>query len=414
MKGNILLCVAGLTPSIITETLHVLTIKQNKQVDEVRVITTTSGEKLVKSRLFDSGVFEGFCRDYPEQTKNLRFDEKCLYLLNVNRTGIPDNADFPEDRLPDIRTTEENEKAANQICEIVRFWANDKKSAQIFATVAGGRKTMGNYLAFAMSLFGRKQDTLSHVLVSEEFERPGKLPLDFYYEPPVPRPVLDIKGNTVLTSGDKQLMTDMAQTTLAEIPYVRLRRILSENYGNTPGEYASFVEQVQAELDLLETDHAVEIYLAENKIKIAKCEFELAPRDFWIYVIYALYRKNAADKEQAAAVAYDEITIADFDAALRLITKARGSEIGVETIRNGIPQFVDYDFFLDHLKISNGQMALNNDSIAKTMTEGISRINKNFKNKRIPSRYRIDAREHRGRIKYNWLAVSPDRIVFVN
>lgn len=88
--------------------------------------------------------------------------------------------------LPDIRSTEENELAANQICKIVKDLC-EQKDTVIYASVAGGRKMMGNYLAFAMSLFARANDKLSHVLVDEKFERQGKPPLDFYYEPPTPR-----------------------------------------------------------------------------------------------------------------------------------------------------------------------------------------------------------------------------------
>jgi CRISPR-associated protein (TIGR02584 family) len=40
----------------------------------------------------------------------------------------------------------------------------------IHASIAGGRKTMGFYLGYALSLFGRPQDRLSHVLVSSPFE----------------------------------------------------------------------------------------------------------------------------------------------------------------------------------------------------------------------------------------------------
>ena len=41
---------------------------------------------------------------------------------------------------------------------------------QLMVSIAGGRKTMGYYAGYALTLFGRHQDQLSHVLVSEEFE----------------------------------------------------------------------------------------------------------------------------------------------------------------------------------------------------------------------------------------------------
>ena len=65
---NILLCVAGLTPQIITETLYALTQRRQNpmRVDEIRVITTLPGQdKLLKSLLDpQEGKFFAFCRDY--------------------------------------------------------------------------------------------------------------------------------------------------------------------------------------------------------------------------------------------------------------------------------------------------------------------------------------------------------------
>jgi len=82
--------------------------------------------------------------------------------------------------LPDIRSVEDNTFAANQICEIVRELSLTSHTS-LHASAAGGRKTMSIYLTAAMQLFGRAQDRLSHVLVSEDFETHP----DFFYIPPI-------------------------------------------------------------------------------------------------------------------------------------------------------------------------------------------------------------------------------------
>jgi CRISPR-associated protein (TIGR02584 family) len=53
MKRNILLCVAGMTPQIITETLFALTQTQKVKLDEVQVITTLDGRDEVTETLLD-------------------------------------------------------------------------------------------------------------------------------------------------------------------------------------------------------------------------------------------------------------------------------------------------------------------------------------------------------------------------
>lgn len=420
MKRNILLCVAGLTPQIITETMYVLAVRENVRIDEIKVITTTPGREIVQKRLFDSGKWQNFGEHYPEQLAGLKFDSDCLEIIK----------DADGNELPDIRSTEENESAADQICEIVKnlYAADDdeeenvkeglpeKTDVTVYASVAGGRKTMGNYLAFAMSLFAGNNDELSHVLVDEKFERIGRPPLDFYYEPPVPAQVYDILENPVFIdeAETKPLMTDMANTTLARIPFVKLRRVLKEDYGNNPIvdeddpiKYKDFVDKVQTELDILENEPELEILLAEKKVKISEREIELTPRDFWIYVIFAVRRVNAENDEDAA-VRYEDLILEDFDNSLRMITRADDDEFGIDRIINDD----DYGFLTDYVKRIDGGEVLNTDSLKNSLTVGISRLNKIFGKNKIPVRYQIKARSKTGRFSNNWIAVEPAKIKF--
>src|SRR5947209_4415451 len=132
----ILLCVAGGTPQIITETLWALKEK-GERVDEIRVITTLDGrEKILTGKINgfgsadtslldkDHGQFFKFLHDFPE-VGEIKFDENCLYLLTAKKTGVPSPRDDDKERLQDILTDEDNEKAANQICEIVRELADE-------------------------------------------------------------------------------------------------------------------------------------------------------------------------------------------------------------------------------------------------------------------------------------------------
>lgn len=48
--------------------------------------------------------------------------------------------------------------------------------------LAGGRKSMGFYIGYALSLFGRGQDRMSHILVEEAFETHP----EFFYPPKKP------------------------------------------------------------------------------------------------------------------------------------------------------------------------------------------------------------------------------------
>jgi CRISPR-associated protein (TIGR02584 family) len=131
---------------------------------EVHLITTATGRREAELNLLadqkpsgELGWFHRLRADY--NLSPIRFDAEHIHVLS-DAAGAP---------LDDIRTPADNERAADFITEIVRQLTGDEHS-ELHVSIAGGRKTMGYYLGYALSLFGRAQDRLSHVLVSEPFE----------------------------------------------------------------------------------------------------------------------------------------------------------------------------------------------------------------------------------------------------
>ena len=251
-KKHVLLCVAGGTPAIITETLWALQEK-GERIDEIRVITTLEGrDKILTGKINDRGAadeslldpehgqFFKFLRDYP-LAGPIKFDANCLYLLTTRETGVPHPRDDDDDRLKDILTNADNEKTANQICEIVRELVGDEK-IRIHASIAGGRKTMGLYLMTAMQLFGRNEDAMSHVLVSKEVEFSTP---KFFYKPTLPEPILDAQNNPKKKADNSPLLTSDVQIFLADIPFIRLRGIGSELLNQRVESYGEIVRQAQ-------------------------------------------------------------------------------------------------------------------------------------------------------------------------
>lgn len=198
---RVLLAVTGLSPQVVTETLYALTQQQPAFVPtEVVLITTREGAERARLALLseDPGWFRRFCKDF--DLPAIAFDAGHIRLLDDGRGGT----------LDDIRTPEDNQRAADLITETVRDLTSDPEAA-LHVSIAGGRKTMGYYLGYALSLFGRAQDRLSHVLVSEPFESSW----EFFYPTPYER--------IIQTRSDKLANCRDAQVTLAEIPFVRLR-----------------------------------------------------------------------------------------------------------------------------------------------------------------------------------------------
>jgi CRISPR-associated protein (TIGR02584 family) len=206
---NILLCVTGLTPQIVTETLYGLAVAREPAwlPDEIHVVTTTTGRQQVILNLLteqangEPGWFHRLRRDC--RLPEIAFDANRIHVI----------ADAQGRLLDDIRTPADNEIAADFITGVVCDLTRDDASA-LHVSIAGGRKTMGYYLGYALSLYGRAQDSLSHVLVSEPFENNR----GFYYPTPYSLPIH-------VRHGDRELTFDArdGRVEMAEIPFVRMR-----------------------------------------------------------------------------------------------------------------------------------------------------------------------------------------------
>lgn len=106
----------------------------------------------------------------------------------------------------------------------------------LHVSISGGRNTLGFYLGYALSMFGRSQDRLSHVLVPWEFEGNDA----FYYPPPKPE--------MILARGKKRISTEHAEVTLAEIPFVSLRHGLPDGFLNGKSTFSQAVAAIQRSL----------------------------------------------------------------------------------------------------------------------------------------------------------------------
>ncbi len=266
MKRRILLAVTGLSPQVVTETLYALT-REGWVPDEVHVLTTAEGKRRAELALLsdDRGWFHRLRRDF--RLPPIGFDADHIHCI-MGGDGQP---------LEDIRTPEDNERAADALTEQVRRWTADANT-QLHVSIAGGRKTMGYYLGYALSLFGRAHDRLSHVLVDEPFESSW----EFFYPTPYSR-VIETRDHSLADTRD-------AVVTLAEIPFVTLREGLPERLlqGRT-----SFTDTVAAARRLLDPPELI-IDLDSQCLRAGGEIVRLSPADL---AFYAMMARRAANGE---------------------------------------------------------------------------------------------------------------------
>jgi CRISPR-associated protein (TIGR02584 family) len=219
---RLLLAVVGLTPQVVTETLYALACLRRPAFlpTALHLVTTGEGAERIGLQLLEpeSGAFSAFAADFAPSVAE---------ILRATTVHVIESEDGMS--LADIASAEDGMRAADRIVELVRLATADAATA-VWASIAGGRKTMGFLLGYALSLYGRPQDRLSHVLVNPPFQdHPG-----FFYPPPKPRILYVAPGN-------RPVRTDAARIVLTDIPFVRLRSGLPE--GLLQGR-ASFTETV--------------------------------------------------------------------------------------------------------------------------------------------------------------------------
>lgn len=283
---RVLLCVAGMTPQVITETLYALAVDapSGKRFipTEIRVITTVSGREQVRLSLLahDQNRFGQLCKEYglPE----IHFTEASIDVIR-SAGGEP---------LADLVTPEDNECAANHLTRLVHELASDKQCA-IHASIAGGRKTMGFYLGYAMSLFGREQDRISHVLVTPGFESHK----GFYYKPREPVTLQDDKG--------RAMSTESAAIHLAEIPFIPLSSSVPQTMLDGQKSFSEAVEHARLALGKGAMLQVAPMARQRHRaIAIGEVPVKLTPVQLAIYVWFATRRSRDPDERGVARSAF--------------------------------------------------------------------------------------------------------------
>jgi len=282
---NILVAVSGLTPQIITETLYALVVEQRIPIHKIFILTTYVGKEKIEKLLLNSGLGKiyQFSREY-----GLRAEDYIPEIHLIEQNGKP---------LNDIRTDDHNKLAADKIVEIVRRLTQDKNT-RIFASVAGGRKTMSVYLGFAMQLFGRKQDVLTHVLVHPEIveSNPG-----FFYIPKHENPLKLQKKNPDGSFTEFEIPISKLKIELAEIPFIRLRELIPQGYWEKYQSFMEIVEIAQRELEDAQFQPVIEVNLKEATVIVKDRGIEhrvrLKPQEMAFYYYICAHEEFINQKD---------------------------------------------------------------------------------------------------------------------
>lgn len=232
---TVVIAVLGVSPSVLTETLWALAQESPPILpDRIVVLTTRTGKAALETSLF-SGEESGWMRLCSAfKRRGLPIDNKLRFGLASDHVRIFPSANGACD-LDDITTSADNAAAADFILRHLRA-ETDNSGTRVLASIAGGRKTMGALLMACMSLVGREQDRVLHVLVNAPFDTP--------LDPPFLFPT----GKDRHRTREGKPVTVKPKVDLIDVPFVKMRGWYESAFKSAPPSYAALVRGVQRDM----------------------------------------------------------------------------------------------------------------------------------------------------------------------
>jgi CRISPR-associated protein (TIGR02584 family) len=198
-RCRVLVASVGLSPQVVTETLHALWQGEGWLPDRLVLLATPRSAELARAALLDpaTGAIAAWGRDWSVP------DAVDLAVTAELVTAATDSGDVDDERAVAA--------LAQGAWRLLAPLAADP-TTELHVSIAGGRKPAAAILAILMSVLGRPQDRLSHVLVRPEAAAAAA---GLFYPAPSPRQL--VSGGTVLDAAAVEL-------TLVDVPFPRLAR----------------------------------------------------------------------------------------------------------------------------------------------------------------------------------------------
>lgn len=272
---TILVAGIGLSPAVLTNTVWALAHEPEPVIpDEVVAITTRTGRTCISEQLIDSNGWLRLCQAL--ENEGLEVAGKLAFGSSDSIRILGDGkTDFD-----DIATPAQNSAAADFILKVLRQYTEDP-GTRVIASIAGGRKSMSALMISCMSLLGRSQDRVCHVLVDEPYEQ--------RMEPPFLFPE---KGVKHLLSG-KSYLSAKARPVLSDLPFVRVRGWYEREFRNVPPSYMQLVNQVQGIAPRPANYPSVKLDAAKGSLAVGKTAVPLSAPEFaLVYVMLSRIRRE--------------------------------------------------------------------------------------------------------------------------
>lgn len=259
-KQKILIAAVGNSPAILTETVWTLAHQDEPWIpDQVVTITTRTGKAAAEKTLLLGKGWDRLCEALSARPDQLAFGSRdSIRVIGDGRNDFDD-----------IRTPAESAVAADFLLGVLRQYT-EQPDTEIVASIAGGRKTMSALMLACMSLLGRAQDRVCHVLVDDEFIA---LNPDFLFP---------------LTT--KELKDSGLQ--LCDIPFVRVRGWYEKEYAGVPPSYMTLVRRFAEIAPRPESCPMIVLDVRKGTVRVAERLVDLSSGEFLVLMTLLQGVKN--------------------------------------------------------------------------------------------------------------------------
>ncbi len=264
--NNTLLVLAGSAPQVVTASIYALAEK-GVVVDEVVAVCFEHQVPQLLASL--NGPRQGGL----SPLEHLASELACSSIsLDVSNLLVPKNCHGIS--LSHISTIGDVETLAECIFSLLRRITLDSERA-IYASISNGAREMAFYLSYAMAIYAREQDSMSHVFFKEGYEHS-----EFFFPTQQSEWFQSAKGPLDKSKGT---------VTLLEMPFVRLRDSLPRSLIQS----SLNLEQARAIHQLANQDVSLELDDYSTGLICSGVYIEMTESN------YAFYRMLVVDLQDA-------------------------------------------------------------------------------------------------------------------
>jgi len=292
-KKNILVIIVGKTPQIVTEAFYILGIRKKILISNIFVLTTTEYKEFIEHSTI-------------EKVKEISNKYKIIEpIYDKNHIlAAAEEEGYNKNKEGELKFT-----TTNLILNFISEYT--EKDVNIHCVLSGGRKTMSCDGMLAMTLFGREEDKLYHIVAN---------PIYYSEEKYYPENENEDLGLILINK-----------------PYIKLRNKLSEILNCKNFKYDDLINSCQKIINDLIDLPTVIINKEKCELIISNKRIKLKPIDISVYLFFAKQRKFISGGKNFSKKNSDR-----FLKIYSKISKSYGQKLRVfeNSIKNNILDFV--------------------------------------------------------------------------